>query len=147
MICNSMICRHKLYHFTVANTRFTAPLMLRGKTNFATIKLYTLCQQIMQSQTCCRRNDYDVHTELGAQTDRGMSISVRNTSESVMSIFNLTTTERHDVHTELGARQIEAMSISVRNTSESVMCTIWPRRNDTMFIQNWAPDRSRYVQN
>ena len=32
-----MICRQKLYHFTVANTRFTAPLTRRGKTKFATI--------------------------------------------------------------------------------------------------------------
>ena len=32
-----MICRHKLYHFTVANTRFTAPLTRRGKTKFATV--------------------------------------------------------------------------------------------------------------
>ena len=41
-----------LYHFTVANTRFTAPLTRRGKTKFATIKWYNLCQQIIQSQTC-----------------------------------------------------------------------------------------------
>ena len=34
-----MICRHKLNHFTVANTRFTAPLTRRGKTKFATIKM------------------------------------------------------------------------------------------------------------
>ena len=49
-----MICRHKLYHFTVtvANTSFTAPLTGRGKTKFATIKWYNLCQQIIQSQTC-----------------------------------------------------------------------------------------------
>ena len=47
-----MICRHKLYHFTVANTRFTAPLTRRGKTKFATIKWYNLCLQIIQSQTC-----------------------------------------------------------------------------------------------
>ena len=47
-----MICRHKLYHFTVANTRFTAPLTRRGKTKFATIKWYNLCRQIIQSQTC-----------------------------------------------------------------------------------------------
>ena len=47
-----MICWHKLYHFTVANTRFTAPLTRRGKTKFATIKWYNLCQQIIQSQTC-----------------------------------------------------------------------------------------------
>ena len=39
-----MICRHKLYHFTVANTRF--------KTEFATVKWYNLCLQIIQSQTC-----------------------------------------------------------------------------------------------
>ena len=44
-----MICRHKLYHFTVANTRFTAPLTRRGKTKFATIKWSNLCQQIIQS--------------------------------------------------------------------------------------------------
>ena len=47
-----MICRHKLYHFTVANTRFTAPLTRCGKTKFATIKWYNLCRQIIQSQTC-----------------------------------------------------------------------------------------------
>ena len=47
-----MICWHKLYHFTVANTRFTAPLTRRGKTKFATVKWYNLCQQIIQSQTC-----------------------------------------------------------------------------------------------
>ena len=47
-----MICRHKLYHFTVANTRFTAQLTRRGKTKFATIKWYNLCRQIIQSQTC-----------------------------------------------------------------------------------------------
>ena len=47
-----MICRHKLYHFTVANTRFTAPLTRRGKTKFATVKWYNLCRQIIQSQTC-----------------------------------------------------------------------------------------------
>ena len=47
-----MICWHKLYHFTVANTRFTAPLTRRVKTKFATIKWYNLCQQIIQSQTC-----------------------------------------------------------------------------------------------
>ena len=41
-----MICRHKLYHFTVANTRF------KTKTKFATIKWYNLCRQIIQSQTC-----------------------------------------------------------------------------------------------
>ena len=39
-----MICRHKLYHFTVATRR--------GKTKFATIKWYNLCLQIFQSQTC-----------------------------------------------------------------------------------------------
>ena len=38
--------------FTVAKTRFTAPLTRRGKTKFATIKWYNLCQQIIQSQTC-----------------------------------------------------------------------------------------------
>ena len=47
-----MICRHKLNHFTVANTRFTAPLTRRGKTKFATIKWFNLCLQIIQSQTC-----------------------------------------------------------------------------------------------
>ena len=47
-----MICRHKLYHFTVANTRITAPLTRRDKTKFATIKWYNLCLQIIQSQTC-----------------------------------------------------------------------------------------------
>ena len=47
-----MICWHKLYHFTVANTRFTAPLTRRGKTKFANLKWYNLCQQIIQSQTC-----------------------------------------------------------------------------------------------
>ena len=47
-----MICRHKLYHFTVANTRFTAPLTRRGKTKFATIKWYNLCLQMIQSRTC-----------------------------------------------------------------------------------------------
>ena len=47
-----MIWWHKLYHFTVANTRFTAPLTRRGKTKFATIKWYNLCQQIIQPQTC-----------------------------------------------------------------------------------------------
>ena len=36
-ICVWMICLHKLYHFTVANTRFTAPLTRRGKTKFATL--------------------------------------------------------------------------------------------------------------
>ena len=45
-----MICRHKLYHFTVANTRFSASLTRRGKT-FATIKWYNLYLQIIQSQT------------------------------------------------------------------------------------------------
>ena len=38
--------------FTVANTRFTAPLTRRGKTKFATIKWFNLCLQIIQSQTC-----------------------------------------------------------------------------------------------
>ena len=52
-----MICRHNLYHFTVANTRFTAPLTRRGKTKFATIKWYNLCRQIIQSQTCYPLND------------------------------------------------------------------------------------------
>ena len=47
-----MICRHKLYHFTVANTCFTAPLTRRSKTKFATIKWYNLCLQIIQSQMC-----------------------------------------------------------------------------------------------
>ena len=47
-----MICQHKLYHFTVANIPFTAPLTRRGKTKFATIKWYNLCRQIIQSQTC-----------------------------------------------------------------------------------------------
>ena len=47
-----MICRHKLYHFMVVNTRFTAPLTRGGKTKFATIKWYNLCLQIIQSQTC-----------------------------------------------------------------------------------------------
>ena len=47
-----MICRHKLYHFTVANTRFTAPLTLRGKNKFATVKWYNFCRQIIQSQPC-----------------------------------------------------------------------------------------------
>ena len=51
-ICVWMICRHKLNHFTVANTRFTAPLTRRGKTKFATVKLFNLCLQIIQSQTC-----------------------------------------------------------------------------------------------
>ena len=32
---------------------FTAPLMSRGKTKFATVKWYDLCLQIIQSQTCC----------------------------------------------------------------------------------------------
>ena len=40
---------HKLYHFTIANTRFTAPLTRRGK--FAPVYLYNLCHQIIQSQT------------------------------------------------------------------------------------------------
>ena len=48
----SSLHRHKLYHFTVANTRFTAPLTRRGKTKFATIKWYNLCRQIIQTQTC-----------------------------------------------------------------------------------------------
>ena len=48
----SSLHRHKLYHFTVANTRFTAPLTRRGKTKFATVKWYNLCRQIIQSQTC-----------------------------------------------------------------------------------------------
>ena len=47
-----MICRHKLYHFTVANTRFTAPLTRCGKTKFATIIWYKFCLQIIQSQKC-----------------------------------------------------------------------------------------------
>ena len=47
-----MICRYKLYDFTVANTRFTAPLTRRGKTKFATVKSYNLCLQIIQSQMC-----------------------------------------------------------------------------------------------
>ena len=47
-----MICRHKLYHFTVANTQFIALLTRRSKTKFATIKWYNLCLQIIQSQTC-----------------------------------------------------------------------------------------------
>ena len=33
------------------NTRFTAPLMRRGKTKLATVKWYNLCLQIIQSQT------------------------------------------------------------------------------------------------
>ena len=37
-ICIWMICRHKLYHFTVANTRFTALLTCCSKTKFATVK-------------------------------------------------------------------------------------------------------------
>ena len=41
-----------MYHFTVENTRFTTPLMCRGKTKFATIKWYNLCLQIIQSQMC-----------------------------------------------------------------------------------------------
>ena len=49
---NWMICRHKLNHFTVTKTRFTAPLTRSGKTKFATIKWYNLCRQIIQSQTC-----------------------------------------------------------------------------------------------
>ena len=53
-----MICRHKLYHFRVANTRFTAPLTRRGKTKFATIKWYNLCLQIIQSQTCYPLNHF-----------------------------------------------------------------------------------------
>ena len=70
-----MICRHKLYHFTVANTRFTAPLTRRGKTKFATIKWYNLCRQIIQSQTCYPLtnmlhlyNPKDRHTDV--DTDR-----------------------------------------------------------------------------
>ena len=48
-----MICRYKLYHFTVANTRFTALLTRREKKNhFSTIKWYNLCLQIIQSQKC-----------------------------------------------------------------------------------------------
>ena len=42
-ICVWMICRHKLYHCRVANTRFTARLTRRGKTKFATVKWYNLC--------------------------------------------------------------------------------------------------------
>ena len=38
--------------FMVANTRFTTPLMRRGKTKFATVNWYNLCLQIIQSQTC-----------------------------------------------------------------------------------------------
>ena len=53
-----MICRHKLNHFTVANTRFTAPLTRRGKTKFATIKWFNLCLQIIQSQTCYPLNHF-----------------------------------------------------------------------------------------
>ena len=47
-----MICWHKLYHFMVANTGFTSTRQRSGKTKFATIKWYNLCQQIIQSQTC-----------------------------------------------------------------------------------------------
>ena len=47
-----MICRHKLYHFTVAIICFTAPLARHGKTKFATVKWYNLCRQIIQSQMC-----------------------------------------------------------------------------------------------
>ena len=65
-----MICRHKLYHFTVANTRFTAPLTRRGKSKFATIKWYNLCLQIIQSQTC-----YPLITQR-FRTDLGRSVGV-----------------------------------------------------------------------
>ena len=46
-----------MYHFTVANTCFTAPLTRRSKTKFATIKRYNLCLQIIQSQTCYPLNN------------------------------------------------------------------------------------------
>ena len=51
-VCIWMIFRQILYHFTVANTRFTAPLIRRGKTKFATVKRHNLCLQVIQSQTC-----------------------------------------------------------------------------------------------
>ena len=53
-VCVWMICRHKLYHLTVANTCtcFTDPLTRHGKTKFATVKWYNLFLQIFQSQTC-----------------------------------------------------------------------------------------------
>ena len=51
-VCDWMMCRHKLYHFTVANTCFTAPLICHGKTKFVTVKWYNLCLHIIQSQTC-----------------------------------------------------------------------------------------------
>ena len=43
-----MICRYKLFHFTVTNTCFTALLTHRGKTKFATVKWYNLGLQIIQ---------------------------------------------------------------------------------------------------
>ena len=50
MFCVWTICRHKFYHFTVANTCFTAPLMRHGKTkSFKTVKWYNICQQIILS--------------------------------------------------------------------------------------------------
>ena len=51
MVCDWMICRHKLYQFTVTNTWFTTPLTRRGKTEFSTVKWYNLCLQIIQFQT------------------------------------------------------------------------------------------------
>ena len=48
-----MICRHKLYHFMVTNTRFNFSLRWRVTVKLnVTIKWYNLCLQIIQSQTC-----------------------------------------------------------------------------------------------
>ena len=36
-----------MYHFTVENTRFNAPLTRHGKTKIASVKGYNLCMQII----------------------------------------------------------------------------------------------------
>ena len=44
-----MICRHKLYHFTVVNTRFIAPLTRRGKTKFCHGTFEIVPQEVLWS--------------------------------------------------------------------------------------------------
>ena len=45
-----MICRHKLYHFMVANLVFPRRVSGAVKRVFATVKWYNLCLQIIQTQ-------------------------------------------------------------------------------------------------
>ena len=57
-----MICRHKLNHFTVANTCFAAPLTRRSKTKFATVKWFNLwpanysITNVLYTTQCSRQN-------------------------------------------------------------------------------------------